>query len=315
MRRYLWIPLFSLALTAQVYGEGVESTTVESLVSASPSEIADRQEDAQRKREAFAKLLEDVLEEEASPETPDAEATTGDTNAGDEITNAQGFQTEPREGEASVALVPTERAPADNPRRFARLKKTYAGALDSPTLRDDLRAFLVDHPDHREARLLLGRIYILSGDYPEAIRALDPLVTSLKRSAHPDWQPWFWAGTAYLAARDMGAAREHFDIAVEKNSAAVEVWVQLAVLEQEMNNHAGALQYMAIAEQLDANYGEIYLNRGYSLEHLGRYEEAVRAYRRFLVAPQGHTTRGLRPTVLRRISEIAGTYRLAEGAG
>ena len=290
--------------------------SVDALVDATPSEIADKQADAERAREAFAKLLEGAIAEAADQD----EAGDGETDTqGEEQTlDDAGEPTQavvPREGEESLALVPQAHRVGGGPRRFTELRREYAGALDALALREDLNEFLQDHPEHREARLLLGRIHVLGRNHVAALEALGPLVTPLKRSAHPDWQPWFWAGTAHLGARDIESARQHFDIAIEKNSAAAEIWVQLAVLEQELGNHAGALQYMAIAEQLDAEYGEIYLNRGYSLEHLGRYEEAVRAYRRFLVAPHARASRGLRPSVIRRISEIAAAFDLSQSPG
>lgn len=209
-------------------------------------------------------------------------------------------------GIAKVAIAknPGEVAERASQKTFAALRERLIH-VPPKRARQLVAEFLKDHPTHREAAITLGRLHILNNQPQMALHVLDPLVSSVGAKNHSDWQAWFWAGTAYLAIGDTEAAREMLDVAVAKEGKAVEVWVQLAVLEQELGNHATALQYIAIAEQNDANAAEVYLNRAYSLEHLGEFDAALRAYRQFMVSEMSANVEALRPSVMRRMTLLS----------
>ena len=169
----------------------------------------------------------------------------------------------------------------------------------------ELATFVRANPGYRGARITLARMQILANEPEKALQTLAPLTQAIHESQHPDWQPWFWQGTAYLRQGELEKARRNLEVALSKARENANVWVQLAVVEQEFENHAGALQYLAIAEQLDPALGEVYLNRAYSLERMGRVEPAARAYRSFLLAESHSSSGPTRAQVARRISTLA----------
>ena len=211
--------------------------------------------------------------------------------------------------EPSVARIPRGKLPASAYTKFAALRDKLRNTYDVVVLVEELQKFVDVHPSHREARITLGRLEIILNKPDQALKTFAVLLTPALAATHPDWQPWFWAGTAHLALGDIMSARDSLDVAVAKNGGVADIWVQLAVIEQEVENHAGALQYVAIAEQLDPNAAGVHLNRAYSLEQLGRFEEALQAYQKFLISDMNNASKSLRPMVLRRIATIADAIR------
>ena len=100
-------------------------------------------------------------------------------------------------------------------------------------------------------------------------------------------------------------AREDLDEALVREGRAPEIWIQLAVVEQEVGNHAAALQYLSVAEDLAPEHPQIHLNRAYSLERLDRFGPALLAYRSYLQGEAAGDAARLRPRVLRRVATIA----------
>ncbi|NKB99865.1 MAG: tetratricopeptide repeat protein [Pseudomonadales bacterium] len=168
-----------------------------------------------------------------------------------------------------------------------------------------LEMMVRDNPEYRDARISLARLHILNAAPAKALVTLKPLTTPLLEADHPDWQVWFWQGTARLAMGELARARKDLEASLGKGREQVATWIQLAVVEQELGNHAAAIQYLDIAQQVDPSEGQIYLNRAYSLEHLGDYDEAAKAYRGFLVADVQAPSRQARVEVVRRISDLA----------
>ncbi len=271
----------------------VADTDVADLSAAEAAELERAEVHAEAARDALEMLFRGI---ESAPES--AREETADVSPSQ---RAEHIRTD----EPSVGRVPAGYLDAAAERAFKQLRDNLLATHDVVLMRNELAAYVTAHPHHREARVTLARLYILSDSPGVALQTLAPLLTPLAKRQHPDWQPWFWAGTAYLAEGDHARARQMLDAAVAKDSASADVWIQLAVLEQEVDNHSGALQYIAIAEQLDADAGAVHLNRGYSLERLGRLEDALSAYQRFLVSDMSHSSVSLRPTVMRRIADIA----------
>ncbi len=285
-----YMALFVLVMLCTV---SVADTDVAELTAADAAELERAEVHAEAARDALETLFRGI---ESAPE-----------RTREESSNAQLVQRSEniRADEPSLGRVPAGYLDAAAEKAFKQLRDNLLATHDVALMRNELAAYVAAYPQHREARVTLARLYILTDATSAAVQTLAPLLTPLAKRQHPDWQPWFWAGTAYLAQGDHARARQMLDAAVAKDSASADVWIQLAVLEQELDNHSGALQYIAIAEQLDADAGAIHLNRGYSLERLGRLEDALSAYQRFLVSDMSHSSLSLRPTVMRRIADIA----------
>lgn len=250
---------------------------------------------AEAARAALTALLQGV---DATSEDDESNVHAGSTSDGIREESV-------RADELSSAHIPQNVMPSQARRKFTELRDKLFNARDIVIVADELQEFVGAHPTHREARLAMGRLQILMDQPSAALTTFAPLLSTVAEKNHPDWQPWFWAGTAYLATGRIDEARHSLDVAVAKDSAVVDIWVQLAVLEQESDNHAGALQYVSIAEQLDPGASAIYLNRAYSLEQLGRFEEAMMAYQRFLVSDINASSRSIRPSIMRRIATIS----------
>lgn len=201
----------------------------------------------------------------------------------------------------SSADVPASNAhvdPSAMQRRFERILDGIRSGGD-PSVRTELERFVVDWPQHAQARYHLARGLIEDGDAARARSLLDPL----KSQARDDWQPWFWSATAALILGDHDAARADLEHALSRAGDQSVVWVQEAVLEQELGNHAGAVQLLEVARRQHPDDAQVYLNLAYSYERLGDRQRALVAYRDYLTAPQSSNA-SLRARVLRRISEI-----------
>ena len=272
---------------------------VTELVSESAEQIDVRQAQA----EALASALQQALnsDQPVDAETQQQENQNSTTKA---------LRSELLRDEDSFGNVPTTpRVQTDEISAYGPLRKRLDNSPDMAALIPLLKDFVNKFPGHRESRIALGRLLILSDAHQQALNILGPLMQPLAQDTHPDWQPWFWAGTAYLALSQSAQARKMLDIAVSKNSTIADIWIQLAVIEQEHDNHAGALQYLTIAAQLQPELAAIHLNRAYSLERLLRFEDALAAYQRFLVSDMSNGGSSLRPAVLRRINTIAQTVQ------
>ena len=189
--------------------------------------------------------------------------------------------------------------------RAARLGRLVDAVGSGAQTLDALQSFVDEFPAYRDGRLALARLQIMHEASANAVDTLQPLTTPLMEADHPDWQAWFWRGSAKLAMDDLESARKDLEVALAKDKSQAVVWIQLAVVEQELRNHTAALQYLDIAQQLDPTAGQIYLNRAYSLEHLGDFENAQVAYRSFLIADVQHHSRQMRAEVARRIGDLA----------
>ena len=193
----------------------------------------------------------------------------------------------------------------DSNHRSARLLRVIDAISNGVDSIAALEALVQEYPAYRDARLALARMQLLRGAPAKSVVALRPLTTQLMEADHPDWQAWFWQGSARLAMHELDAARQDLETALAKNKKQVVIWIQLAVVEQELENHTAALEYLDIAQQLNPTIGQIYVNRAYSFEHLGEFKQAQAAYRSFMVADAQYASRQIRGDVARRISDLA----------
>lgn len=184
-------------------------------------------------------------------------------------------------------------------RRFERILDGLRTGSD-PTTASELTEFVERWPQHALAHYHLARVLISDGDYEEAIRRLAPF----KSRTLDDWQPWFWSATANLGLGRLDAARTDLEGALSRGSDVSEIWVQEAVLEQELGNHAGAIQLLQVALSKAPADAQIHLNLAYSFEHLGEFGRALSAYQNYLTSSVS-SQRSLRARVLRRISVLS----------
>ena len=138
-------------------------------------------------------------------------------------------------------------------------------------------------------------------DYQSAISRLENM------EAGSRWEVPFWLGTAYLLDGQLENAELMLDDALALQSEIAELWVQRAVVAQELRQPLVALQFLEVAAQLDETYALTYLNVGIAYESLGDVQNARGAYGRFLkLSSVGDATsreRRLRRDVLSRIAE------------
>lgn len=201
----------------------------------------------------------------------------------------------------STALVPKDSGHVDSSgmeRSFERILDGLRSGSD-PTTRRELTDFVEQWPQHALANYHLARVLISDGDYDEALRRLEPF----KSRTRDDWQPWFWSATANLGLSRLDAARADLEGALSRGSDVAEIWVQEAVLEQELGNHAGAVQLLQVALSKAPRDAQIHLNLAYSFEHLGQFDRALSAYQNYLTSSV-NAPRSMRGRVLRRISAL-----------
>ncbi len=289
--------LFGFALSLVLSGV-LHAETVTGLVDTTPEELSAQQAAADADLAALRSLLEGGDNKDSMP---DGDKAGGHNESGKPLLKRHN---KARVDEESFATVlPVSQATQAQQKYQALVGQVQASEYPQQVL-PLLDAFVDQYPQHRDARLLLARQYMLAQQLESVLTVLTPLLTPIHRKSHPDWQPWFWAGSAHLALANTEQARDLLEVAVSKDSSRVDIWVQLSVLEQETDNHAGALQYLDIALQLDQNHADIYLNRAYSLEHLGDFSNALKSYQQYLVA-RSPSVNSVKPTVLRRVTKLA----------
>lgn len=202
----------------------------------------------------------------------------------------------------SAAQVPKDSGHVD----ASGMERSFERILDGlrsgsePTTSSELAEFVDRWPQHALAHYHLARLLISERDYEEAIRRLAPF----KSRTLDDWQPWFWSATANLGLGRLDAARTDLEGALSRGSDVAAIWVQEAVLEQELGNHAGAVQLLQVALSKSPADAQIHLNLAYSFEHLGEFDRALSAYQNYLTSSVS-TQRSLRGRVLRRISALS----------
>ena len=146
---------------------------------------------AEAARAALTALLQGV---DATSEDDESNVHAGSTSDGIREESV-------RADELSSAHIPQNVMPSQARRKFTELRDKLFNARDIVIVADELQEFVGAHPTHREARLAMGRLQILMDQPSAALTTFAPLLSTVAEKNHPDWQPWFWAGTAYLASR------------------------------------------------------------------------------------------------------------------
>ena len=302
---------FAITLLLAVQTPFAMATERSSLVDASVQQLEEMQADAEREQEALRQLVEGVSGGGEESQNKASKAVTGEgesneTRAAAEMAAALRLKHNvTRDGEASVARVLPVREDGETRSAFQNVMRTIAEHQDPGRAIQQLQAFVTRYTGHRDARVALAHHQMLAENPTAALAVLAPLTTPAYKRTHPDWQAWFWAGSAHLALGNLSKARELLEISLTKQSDRAEVWVQLAVVEQELNSHPAALQYLDIAARLAPRLGEVHLNRAYSYEHLGKIAEAMRAYQAYLVSDVAEGDAATRPIIMRRLALLA----------
>jgi putative PEP-CTERM system TPR-repeat lipoprotein len=164
-------------------------------------------------------------------------------------------------------------APAVDEKLLEEAKK-YLGKGEPKAAVIELKNFLQGNPEHAEARLLIGEVYLRLGDGPNAARAFEKArelkapkerwIVSLARAyllqndvksvlehIKPDEnlpapvraQIHGLLGTAYLAKSDKAKAQENFDAALKLDPAASEALLGLAMLEAQQSQYKKTIEY------------------------------------------------------------------------
>jgi len=156
--------------------------------------------------------------------------------------------------------------------------------------------------NHADVRLAYGRLLTKTGHAAQAIRVLSPLTAQ----ASQDWRPWFWAGTAQLLNQDLTNAALFLDEAIARQGDEVAIWVQRAIVEQELNNPQAAIYMLQVADQIQGDNPAVMINFAYANEAIGEIEKAVIAYKQFLKLSTADPKYGkLRSVVIVRLSKLA----------
>ncbi|MEE9335613.1 MAG: tetratricopeptide repeat protein [Granulosicoccaceae bacterium] len=210
--------------------------------------------------------------------------------------------TNTRKHEPAKALVPKRRERAklgERERRFAELKHSLRGPEGLLHL-PKLEIFVKHYPDHLQARLWLIRSQLMAQQEDNALNSIGEPGSW----QDPDWQVSYWKAQVYLHHGQLGSARRAMDYALSNMSGNADIWVQQAVLEQETNNHDGAVQLLKIALEVNPANAIAQLNLGFSLEHLSQYQAALKAYRKYLSNGDASNST-LRLKVLKRVELLA----------
>ncbi|MBX2839808.1 MAG: tetratricopeptide repeat protein [Gammaproteobacteria bacterium] len=202
----------------------------------------------------------------------------------------------------AVAEIPEkrERTPLSvQAAKFSELKR----GLQSPgglSYLPDLQAFVKQYPEHNLARLWLVKSQIEAGH----LSAAADTIGKPGQWRESDWQVGFWKARVLLLLGDSDSARMTMERALTQGSESADLWVQQAVLEQEANNHSVAVQLLRIALEVDPDHAHAQLNLGYSLEHLAKPADALKAYQQYIANSRAGFS-SMRLDVLKRIELLA----------
>jgi Flp pilus assembly protein TadD len=135
-----------------------------------------------------------------------------------------------------------------------------------------------EQPDLIDTAVDEARQALAHGNYSQALAALE------SDADVPEYRADYWLvkGSAYLALGMLESAERCLNKAGSAAPGNPQVAVQLAIVIQERDDHAAALQILAEAAAENAHVPEIFLNMGYSQLAIGAESEAQRSFRTFM---------------------------------
>ena len=180
----------------------------------------------------------------------------------------------------SIGYVPDDRKPAVlQNKRHSKAERFYQQArkqrVSAPAKAQKmLEQVLEINPSHRSARLALGSQLAKNSQAEHAIRVLQPLLYK----SNPDWQPWFWYGTALLQQGDFNQAGQILDQALIRERQEPAIWVQRAIVEQERGSAENALKLLNAAARLSTGQPAIMLNIAVAASSIDGLDNKSQAY-------------------------------------
>ena len=130
-----------------------------------------------------------------------------------------------------------------------------------------------------------ARVALSKGSYQQALVALQVL------SSAPEDRVDYWLikGSTHMGLGQLDPAEKAFAAAQLLAPGNAQLAVQRAVLKQEKNDHAGALEILKDAVISHPDVPEVFLNQGYSQQALGSLAEARHSFRIFLRMTEGRS--------------------------
>lgn len=180
----------------------------------------------------------------------------------------------------SIGYVPEDRKPAiPKNKQLSRAERLFKQSLNlrasSPAEAQQLlEQVLAINPAHRSARLALGSHLVKSSQTEKAARILQPLLYN----SNPDWQPWFWYGTALLQLGDFNQAGQVLDLALIRERQEPAIWVQRAIVEQERGSAENALKLLNAAARLSTGQPTVMLNIAVAANSMDGLDHKTKAY-------------------------------------
>ena len=146
------------------------------------------------------------------------------------------------------------------------------------------------------------RVLVQRKAYADALQTMEPLLSQYPKR----WEPWYWVGTAQLGLGRLDEAERSLTQAIARDATIVHVWVQLALVAQQREDHLLALRHLIKAERLAPTLPEVLLNKGYSSDALGQVEDAKQGYKAFLARTEGNSFyTGIRQRVTDRLGALS----------
>ncbi len=192
----------------------------------------------------------------------------------------------------------------DLPEVHFALGSAYSATGRNAEAISELKAALALSPNSDNGYIRLGRAYLDAGQGKQSLESAKKAV---------DLNPYYWfnhkqLGYVYAKLGQPGEARKEFQQEVAQNPSDVAGYNNVAATYLEEAQWSKAVPEIEKAVQLGPGYDE-YSNLGTAYYHLGRYGEAIAAYRRAL------TFKGNHPEGMRNLAEAYaqnGQHSLAE---
>lgn len=140
---------------------------------------------------------------------------------------------------------------------------------------------------------------IAQGKFEAALEGAEKVETEVGET----WQTRYFSGTAARGLHRWDEAVRALTRAHQLNPASTKVLLERAICLQELGNHEAALADLNLVRALNPNIPELALNAGYSYDALGRRDDAMDEYRKFLkLTAQRDEYSKVRAWVARRIT-------------
>jgi len=162
-----------------------------------------------------------------------------------------------------------------------------AGPIDGVTLfekgnysqaRDALSAAVAEAPDNARSQFFLGRTYLALEEAALALPHLEKAV----RLAPNDAVYHFWLGVNYWALLDLDRELAEYDRALTIDPNLLPAHVYAGHNQLDRGQWEAALGHYVIVLQALPEHPEALYNAGVALQELGRQEEALAVWRRYL---------------------------------